>query len=180
MKTFVVVSAIGKDRPGLVNRISHEIKIKGGNIELQRSVRMADEFALILLVSMEKTAEDVESLIQEMTHLKTENFFIYARKAMGATAELPSRARYAVLLAEGADQIGIIDEITLLLLENNINIDAMDYNVSHAPMTGIELFQMEAKIVIPPTITINEFRTKLKEMENRLNIDILFRYPIEK
>ncbi|MBN2091544.1 hypothetical protein JW964_18165 [candidate division KSB1 bacterium] len=180
MKTFIVVSAIGKDRPGLVNRISHEIKLKGGNIEVQRSVKMADEFALILLVSLEKNAENVESLIQGLTGLKTENFFIYARKAMGATAEIPSRAQYAILLAEGVDQIGIIDEITLLLLENNINIDAMDYDVSHAPMTGMELFQMEAKIVIPPTINITELKTKLKEMENRLNIDILFRYPIEK
>lgn len=176
MNTFVVVSAVGKDRPGLVNKISHEIKINGGNIELQRSARMADEFAIISLVSLESA---VEPFINKLTALRDENFFIYAREALTGTGELQAGERKAEIIAEGADQMGIIDNLTLLLVENNINIESMDYDVIHAPMSGAPLFQMQAKVVIPASVDINDFKKQLREKEQDLYIDVLFRYPVE-
>ena len=37
MKTYFVVSAVGEDRPGFVNRVAREIGETGGHIELQRA-----------------------------------------------------------------------------------------------------------------------------------------------
>ena len=33
-KHYIVVSAVGRDRPGLVNHVTHEIRELGGNIEI--------------------------------------------------------------------------------------------------------------------------------------------------
>ncbi|MBN1347905.1 hypothetical protein JXJ21_00715 [candidate division KSB1 bacterium] len=179
MKLYVVVSAVGRDRPGLVNKISHEIKKNGGNIELQRSAKMVDEFALISLVSLDAAPEQAEHFIASLRDLQSDDFFIYARKAVAASSERPAGALCGELIAEGADQMGLIDEITLLLFENAINIEAMEYDVQNAPMTGTQLFQMHAKIVLPAKVDVAEFKKKLRGMEDRLNIDILFRFPVE-
>jgi len=179
MKTFVVVSAIGRDRPGLVNKISHEIKVNGGNIELQRSAKMADEFALISLVSIDAPAEKVPQFIDNLKNLHEEHFFIYARKALTSVAERPKDSRVGELLAEGADQMGLIDEITLLLFQHNINIETMEYDVKHAPMSGVPLFQMHAKIIVPKQVDIKQFKAALRKKESELNIDVLFRFPFE-
>ena len=41
MKKYIIISAVGRDRPGFVNKITHAITELGGNIDLQRSTRMA-------------------------------------------------------------------------------------------------------------------------------------------
>lgn len=179
MKTFIVVSAVGRDRPGLVNKLSHEIKINGGNIELQRSAKMADEFAIISLVSIEANTEKVNQFIRNLTSLGEENFFVYARTATTGLTERPANTQPGEIIAEGADQMGIIDNLTLLLYQNDINIESMEYDVKHAPMSGVPLFQMHAKIIVPEAVNIEQLKQDFRALENDLNIDILFRFPLQ-
>src|SRR3989338_8612797 len=51
MKKFLVISAIGKDRPGIVNELSKVIVDNGCNIEDSRMTVLGGEFALIVLIS---------------------------------------------------------------------------------------------------------------------------------
>ena len=127
MKHFIVVSALGKDRPGLVNRITHAINDLGGNIELQRSTRMAAEFAMLVLFSLEQGSP--KDAIARLNSICSNDLFINARSALSKEAERPANARTFELIASGADQPGIIDVVTLILFKHNINIEpgaAMD------------------------------------------------------
>src|SRR3990172_3457155 len=51
MKKYFVFSALGKDRPGIVNQMSKAILDCGCNIEDSRMTVLGGEFALILMVS---------------------------------------------------------------------------------------------------------------------------------
>ena len=51
MKKYFVFSALGKDRPGIVNQLSKAILDCGCNIEDSRMTVLGGEFALILMVS---------------------------------------------------------------------------------------------------------------------------------
>ena len=177
-KTYMEVVAVGRDRPGVVQKISREIRKNGGNIELQRSTKMAGDFALILLFSLKNAEEEkVNSTIKSLNQLSDESFFIQTRKAI-SDLKRPPGYKCGDLIAEGADQMGIIDTISLLLFQNQINIEAMNYDIINAPMTGTPLFRMEARVSVPKSVDITNFKKKLINTERDFNIDIIFRFPV--
>ncbi len=173
MKTYIVVSAVGEDRPGFVNRVAKEIGEVGGNIELQRSVRMAGEYAALFLVSLEGGAEARAAAEERLTALRDRSLFISVRDAVADPAVAGANA--VELIASGADQPGIIDAVTLVLFQSHVNIESMDYDVDSAPMTGESLFRMTARLAIPADVDRAAVRDQLNALEDELNVDILFR-----
>ena len=55
---YVVITAVGDDRTGIVNELSNEILNDGGNIEDSRMAVLGGAFSLIMLVTGEQTAID--------------------------------------------------------------------------------------------------------------------------
>ena len=49
-KTYLVISALGEDQPGIVNRLSKVLLDQGCNIEDSRMTVLGGEFAVMLLV----------------------------------------------------------------------------------------------------------------------------------
>jgi glycine cleavage system transcriptional repressor len=178
MSHYIVVSAIGKDRPGFVNAISRELKQLGANIEIQRSTRMADEYALIMLASLAGGADQVERAVQALNGLRTDDLYVSARRGVAATG-CADPAGFAEIEASGADQPGIIDAVTLLLFKRLISIETMDYDTESAPMTGESLFRMNARLAIPKGVDLPALREELRAMEKTWNFDVILRYPVD-
>ena len=177
MKEYFVVSAVGTDRPGLVNKIAHEITRKGGNIERQRSQLMAGDFALIMLISTDSEDRVAHSEMEGLTALNEDDLSVLVRRAP-VFQKPPPDYRYGELLADGVDHPGIIDSITGYLLPENINIAHMDYDVRSVPFTGTAYFRMRAFLIVPGSVDIPDLRKHLAEMERNLEVDVLFRFPI--
>jgi glycine cleavage system transcriptional repressor len=175
MKRYVIVSAVGKDRPGFVNGVTKAIHELGGNIELQRSTRMADEYAIMILFTV--AAEKSSEAIDRLASLKLPETFITAREAVSGVVPPSPGAVAAELTASGADQPGIIDAVTLALFQDNVNIESMDYDIESAPMTGEHLFRMTARLALPAGLDVNKLRERLRAMEREYNFDILLRSP---
>jgi glycine cleavage system transcriptional repressor len=178
VKQYYVTSAVGKDRPGFINQITRVIYASGGNVEMQRAARMADEFAAIILFSLEGSDPAGESALQGLLALQSDDFKITARAAVGAGDAAIPGCSFAEVTASGADQPGIIDVVTHLLFKENINVESMNYNVDSAPMTGQQLFRMEARLAIPEGVDVETLKEKLRELEDQLNFDILFTHPV--
>lgn len=178
MSHYIVVSAIGKDRPGFVNAISRELKDLGANIEIQRSTRMADEYALIILASLTEGPEQVTRAVARMNSLRTDDLYVSARKGVAATG-CADPAGFAEVEASGADQPGIIDAVTHVLFKRQISIETMDYDTESAPMTGETLFRMKARLAIPKGFDLAALRDELRAMERTWNFDVILRYPVD-
>lgn len=172
---YLVASATGKDRPGFVHSITSVIKAAGGNIEQQRSSRVADEYSLLLLFTV-PSEEAARQAVDSLTRLQSPHLLIHARKTEPGPASLRD-ATPAELMATGADQPGILDAVTSLLLQHRINIDEMDFDIESAPMTGDPLFRMDARVSIPPGVDLAVLRQKFRELEDDYNFDVLFRCP---
>ena len=171
MKKYFVISGVGKDRPGLIHRISQGIASSGGNIEIQRSARMAGEFALIALASIEADDVDVEPVIDELSGLTNDTFQINVREAV-EWSEAPSDSLKVKLTANGEDRVGLVETVTLFLLQMDINILSMDVDVLPGAMTGVSVFEMEAEVNIPSDVDIDRFYKTLSDLEQDLSITI--------
>ena len=144
--TYNIVSAIGRDRPGFVHGIAAATARAGGNIVQQRSTRMAGEYALLMLVSIPGDTAAHDTWQRALDALRDDDFWIQTRRALTDAASRPQGARPATLTVSGADHPGIIDAVTLVLYDNDINIEAMEFDTEPAPMTGDQLFRMTAKL----------------------------------
>lgn len=168
----ILISAIGHDRLGFVHDITETIHRFGGNVEHQRSVRLADEYVVMLLVSLgDRGATD--ELLDQLRAFTGEDLLVRARVTESNAAELLD-ATSAEVSASGADQPGILEAVTSLLLKHDINIDGMDFDTESAPMTGDQLFRMDALLSIPKNVDLTELRQQLRCLEDDFNFDILF------
>ncbi len=173
MKKFYIISAVGRDRPGLVNEVTHAVNELDGNVELQRSTRMASEFALLILFSIKNGDSSVIS--ERIEAIRRDDFFVTVREALSDASQRPDDARHFELIASGADQPGLLDAVTHLLMQGGINIEAMDYDVHGAPMSGEPMFRMHASLAVPREFDISSIRRELRELEDEYNFDIIFR-----
>jgi glycine cleavage system transcriptional repressor len=177
MKRYIVLSGGGEDRVGIVNKIAGGIASVGGNIELQRAAKLAGEFALIMLVSVDEDQIEIDAAVERLTQLSTEDFPVAVRKAFDIDEESLENALEVELTAEGADQPGIIDSVTLFLVQQNISITTMDYDVANAPMTGTGLLQMRARLSVPGNVDLSQIENDLSDLEWDLGIRISIRRP---
>ena len=174
VKKQIVLTAVAKDRPGLINRVSSLIRSNGGNIELQRSIKLAGEFAIIALFSLKEgiAAEDVLATIGR---IEDGNLNISARLANTSENEEGPRA---ILIVEGADRPGIVEALSLFLVEQGFNVESMDYTVVNAPFHGTPLFNANLKMLAPPDLQVQQLRKKMVDLERDLDIQLLVRYPV--
>ena len=113
MPTHAILSAIGSDRPGLVDEVSEFIFERGGNIEDSRMVNLRGQFAIMVLVAgpdqaLARLRSDSWQL-QQNTGLQIE-----LRPATAATTASAQAVPYR-LSATAIDQPGLIHRISHLL-----------------------------------------------------------------
>ena len=161
-----------------MDQIGSAVLFNQGGLALLRDAWIAAEFAVIILFSLPAEGLSVAEAAGRITLLRSHELFINAREALTEPGERPPAAQPAEIIASGADQPGIIDVVTLLLFQHQINIESMDYDVESAPMSGQHLFRMTATVAVPSDVDVDALRDKFRAMEAEFHFDILFHYPL--
>jgi glycine cleavage system transcriptional repressor len=170
MKSQLLITATGQDRPGIVARITAVLIEHGANLEDSRMALLGGEFAAIMLVSVE--AERVDSMSRALGALASEGITVSARQT---AAFDPDRFRGYLtceLTVSGADHEGIVHEIARFLKDQSINIQSMDSKIVSAPVTGTPLFCMRATVQVPPALSISDLRRNLTAVGDKESVDI--------
>jgi glycine cleavage system transcriptional repressor len=169
MTHHAIFTAIGSDRPGLVDEVSQFIFERGGNIEDSRMVNLRGQFAMMVLVGGEDAALDKIraelGYFSHASHLHAELKPIEAPKTPGGAA-MPYR-----LTATAMDQAGLVHRIAHALRTLDVNIESMDTQLSAAPITGAPMFEMELLMSVPRTTPIAKLREQMTKLCDELNID---------
>lgn len=179
MRSYLVCSAMGPDRPGLASDISEFFTARGINIERSRGCVLGNEFAMIILTSGKTDA--IESLIGDLESLRQKTGLeINVRKTKAPShREVPPSIPYK-LMATSIDHPGIVHQITKVLHLKGINIEDMSSNVDFNPFTGAQIFNMICYFSLPPTVKIVELKKDMTRIGDDFNIDIRFDAVINK
>jgi glycine cleavage system transcriptional repressor len=170
MRENLVFTLTGADRVGIVESVTRMLLDHGGNIETSRMARLGGEFAILMLVSMPPNRlaaldRDVEGLIARGYKVTT------SRTGQSYAEAHPGWLPFHIEV-HGADHEGIIHQIAQYLSDHGINIESMDTETSHAPVSGAPLFSMTAMVVVPPSLFGQGWETALENLGNQLNVDI--------
>lgn len=166
---FFVVTAVGPDRPGLMNAISDYVFTRGGNVQSSRAATLGGEFAVVMLVSVDEAASGV--LEGQVNELARYGLSCAIRRTSAPRPPTAGGMGYS-LTVDAMDHPGIVQAITHDLAVMNVNIETLDTQVDSAPHTGTALFHFRAHVTLPASLKPAQCRQKLAALAKRFNFDI--------
>jgi glycine cleavage system transcriptional repressor len=177
MKTYFILSAIGKDRPGIVADVSEVIYECGGNIEDSSLNLLRNHFTLLLLFSTER--EEVnQKLASGLKRLEWEKkltvFYspITFEEAYPKAKEQPYPFK---ITTSGVDHAGIVFRVCRLLADRGINISNMKTHRVFSAESGTSFFEMDIDLQVPQSISEEGLREDLHGLANELMIDLVLK-----
>jgi len=165
----LILTAVGPDRVGLVEKIAQFIARHNCNIEDSKMAVFCGEFAVIVLISGE--SGELKKIAGDYREIEAETGLKISIKTPAMRAAAQSFLPYK-LTASCMDHPGIVYKISNLLSNLGINIESMETKTYSAPISGTPIFQLEADLAVPTRTNINHLRERFHEIQREENIDI--------
>jgi glycine cleavage system regulatory protein len=172
MRTSLIVTVIGNDRPGIVERLSEGVLAAGANWEESRMARLAGKFAGILRISVAPGSAD--ALASRLRSMDSDGLTVVVESGGEAPAAMSRSIRLELV---GSDHPGIIRDISRVLAQNQVNIEELETSVEGAPMSGEQLFRARAHLRLPSTVTTEWLRARLEALAGELMVDVAIDEP---
>jgi glycine cleavage system transcriptional repressor len=166
----LVITAVGIDRPGLVDQITGFLLDQGANIADSRMVNLRGQFAMLILV------EASDAVVQS---IRDKAVTAGAAAGLNLNVAEPSQAPGARavglpcrLRIQAMDQPGIVHKVTALLHRLSINIEELQTRLSPGSVSGTPLFSMEVVMTLPTNLALRSLRKQLEALCEELNCDM--------
>lgn len=166
MNESLVMTLIGKDRPGLVQSLSSVVEQHGGNWMAGRMVRLAGDFAGLL--SIEAPAERVEALKNALGALEGITVTVNRGRAGGTHPEGVEKSLEVV----SQDRPGIVRQVTEVIAGLGLNIEELETEVSSAPMSAELHFKAVATLRGPSAEAFDGLEDRLEALGSELMVDL--------
>jgi glycine cleavage system transcriptional repressor len=168
VERHVVLTAIGEDRPGLVEEVSEFVFARGGSIEDSRMANLRGQFAIAMLIA--GGDEAIERITREIDALSSRTG-IQAQLTPAAASERPAGVTAYRLTGRALDEAGLVHRVASRLRTLDVNIESMETTLEAAPHTGAPVFAMDLVLAVPNDTQLERLREELARVCDSLNID---------
>lgn len=161
----LILSVIGSDRPGLTRALAAAVLSAGGNWLESHLSRLGGLYVGSVLVE----ADDLEALRAAVQSVDAHGLEVRIAPAL----EAPGAAGEEILFSlVGQDRLGIVHQVTAVLGGLAVNIEAFETHISAEPQTGAPLFNLDARLRLPPTLTGADVQDALEAISAEIMVDI--------
>ncbi|HMI94387.1 MAG TPA: ACT domain-containing protein [Polyangiales bacterium] len=168
IRSQLVLTLIGLDRPGLVETIAAEVARHHGNWEESRMARLSGHFAGLLRVSV--PSDEAQPLADALSQLTSAGLKLVVEPV---DAPVPSgQGRSLRLELVGNDRPGIVRDLARVLSRRHVNVEELHTNCEAAPMAGGMLFRASALVRVPGEVALDELRTALESLADDLMVEL--------
>ena len=172
MQKKYILTAFGKDRPGIVADVTEVLYLNDCNLQDTNMSMLSNEFTINLLFSSNKD-EILSHLEQECRILeKNKQISAFVRPIdasnLGPKAKLPLCTIHVV----GIDQAGIVYKISKYLSDHSLNIYDLKSTVKSSPESGTSLYLMDIHLEVPASISMDSLQRDLNKVAEDINVDI--------
>jgi glycine cleavage system regulatory protein len=168
MLKALVMTVIGRDRPGLVDALSAVVAAHGGNWLESRMSRLGGQFAGIARV--EVPAQREAELMGALGAGDLAGLDIVVHGDAGGDAR--GGGEVAVLGVVGHDRPGIVNQISHVLAVQGVNVEELNTWRESAPMSGDILFHATARLRVPESASLARLRADLEHIAEDLMVDL--------
>jgi len=162
----LVLTIIGKDRPGLVEEISATILDNHGNWMTSNLSHLAGQFAGIVQVGVaEEHLLAIQSALDELQDIEV-------RIETGDTDNTEKTPETLNLVITGNDRPGIVKELSSVIRHKGANITHLNSRQRSAPNWGVPIFSAFATVTIPAGMHKDNVIDALEAITSDLIVDI--------
>ncbi|MCG8614866.1 MAG: hypothetical protein MI802_01510 [Desulfobacterales bacterium] len=167
-----IMTAFGKDRPGIVADISEMVFENNCNLEDSNMGRLADEFTLILLLTGQ--GDDLEErLSKDCRRLEREKgLSAFIRPLEYHHLPRKNNKNLVTISVEGVDQGGIVYKVSQLLSREQVNIETLTSKKKYSPGSGTAMYVMVIRATLPESLSEEALENALDDLGSELNVDI--------
>lgn len=168
MTRLLVITLIGTDRPGLVEKISSVITAHAGNWLESSLIQLAGKFAGVVKIGV--PAEQADTLQQALGAVTDLRITV---EAGDVDSPIPAESRrHLTFSLVGHDRIGIVREVSQVFARHGVNVEKFRSYTSSAPMSSETLFHAEAELLATDGLDSNALKSELELLSNELIVDI--------
>ena len=168
---FLVLSALGPDRPGLVAEITEYLTERGANVEDSRMAVLGGEFGVLILIS--GTPGEIDAIEREKAGLAEKTGTeLLLRRTKSPEDHRRAASIPCLVTAEALDHEGIVRAVSRALHGAGVNIVSLETSAYQAPVTGSPLFRLEARVDLPAHVTVAKLRKAMDTVAEAENLDI--------
>lgn len=167
-----MITAIGPDRPGLVDEFTGFLLESGANVADSRMVNLGGRCALLLLADVPERAvakvhRDAADVGKRIGLTVNAEALVANRVGADARSVLPYRLKVRAM-----DQPGIVHHVTHVLHGYEVNIEELETHLEPGSYTGTPLFAMDLRMTMPTSVQVNALRQDLEQVCDSLNCDV--------
>ncbi len=163
----LLLTVVGPDRPGLVERVAGLVAAHDGNWLESRLVHLGGHFAGVARV--EVPPERQEALRAALDGLEEEGMSV---TVTAAGPEAASPTRVVQLEVVGLDRPRIVSEIASVIARRGLNVEEFSSEVTSAPMTAEPLFMAKLRIAAPPEADLAALHADLERLAGELMVEV--------
>ena len=168
MNTSLVITAIGPDRPGIVEALSDVGQRFGANWAGSRMASLAGQFAG--MVHFEVDEAKAAGLEEALRALESTGLRVTIQR--GGKPARGDATRIVHLELVGHDRPGIVHELSESLARRGVSIEDLHTQVASAAMAGGPLFKVLARLAVPASLADADLKGALEALANEMMVDL--------
>ena len=168
MPEQLVLTALGDDRPGIVDELSNALFKHNLNIEDSRMSVLGGEFAVLLLVG--GPSQSIEDFVADIASLEASLNMKILVKITRSEASRETSVPYTVEVV-AIDNPGIVHNLASFFSSRQINIVDLNTERYAAAHTATPMFAVNMTIGVPADMPIKQLREEFIDMCDELNLD---------
>jgi glycine cleavage system regulatory protein len=165
----LVVTVMGRDRPGIVRQLAERAQRHGANWASSRMSRIAGEFAGT--VQLEVPAAAVPALTEALQGLETAGLKLMLA-ASDAVSGTPAGFRRLALELVGEDRVGIVSQVTAMLAARGVSIASLQTELVSSGAAAKPGFKVSAQLLVPTAQDVAALHSELGTLAQELRLDI--------
>ncbi|MFO7857892.1 MAG: glycine cleavage system protein R [Ectothiorhodospiraceae bacterium] len=171
MDNYLVISALGPDRPGIIHRLAGMVAEAGCNILDSRMTVLGGEFAVIQMVSGRWDA--LARLESALNGLGDELGLTLQWRRTSERDAAGDLLPYSVEVV-AMDHPGIVHQIAQFFSSRSVNIRDLSTSRYAAAHTGTPMFAVNLLLEVPAATRVALLRDEFMDFCDQLNLDAVF------
>jgi len=168
MNNYLVITALGKDRPGIVGRLSEAVLDSGCNIIDSRMTVLGGEFAVILMAGGKWN--ELAKLEDTLPALGKRLDLTIINKRTTDNSPADNLMPYTVEVIT-LDQPGIVYRLSSFFASRDINIQELNTTRYAAAHTGTPMFALSLTANVPASVHVATLRDEFLDFCETQNMD---------
>lgn len=169
-----IVTALGKDRPGIVAGVTKVLYELGCNLEDSAMTRLEGEFTIMLICAGGRARTEAAILTAFSPLAKRLGLAVHVKPLSRSEAKTPKKRGPNYLISVyGADRPGIVFRMSDALARAGVNIH--DVHTHRSAAGGSSLYLLLLEVEVPAGRSLASLERRLKRVASRLGVEVTVR-----